>query len=192
MTPTNLLLQHFLMYTVVPVWLLAGLADYFCHRASHIERTSGVAESLLHLLQFGLVGVPLLAALFLEIDAAVLLISLFGLLLHQGAAVWDVRYANATRRVAPAEQHVHGILEMTPALATAVLAMLNWPDFLSLFGIGEAHFGLQFKRSPLPDWYLWAVMLGVFVCGVLPYGEELLRTLRGAPFTRARTTAAGS
>lgn len=192
MTPTDALLQHFLMYLVVPVWLLAGLADYFCHRASHIERTSGVTESLLHLLQFGLVGVPLLAALFLEIDAAVLLISLFGLLLHQATAVWDVRYANATRRVAPAEQHVHGILEMTPAFATAVIAILNWSDFLSLFGIGEAHFRLEFKRSPLPDWYLWAVMLGVFVCGVLPYGEELLRTLRGAPFTRARTTAAGS
>ena len=135
---TDALLQYFLMYIVVPVWLLAGLADYFCHRASRIEHTSGVAETLLHLLQFVLVGVPLLAALFLEINAAVLLIMLVGLALHQAAAVWDVRYANTTRRVAPAEQHVHGVLEMAPAIATAAVMILNWPDFLSLFGIGEA------------------------------------------------------
>jgi hypothetical protein len=189
---TDILLQHFLMYVVVPVWLLAGLADYFCHRASDIEHTSGVAESLLHLLQFALVGGPLLATLFLEINTAVLLIMLVGLALHQAAAVWDVRYANATRRVAPAEQHVHGVLEMAPAIATAIVAILNWSDVLSLFGVGPARFNLEFKHAPLPGWYLWAVMLGVLVCGVLPYGEELLRTARTATVTRARTTASGS
>lgn len=189
---TDALLQQFLMYIVVPVWLLAGLGDYFCHRAAHIERTSGVAETLLHLLQFALVGVPLLAALFLEVNAVVLLIMLAGLVLHQVAAIWDVRYANATRRVAPAEQHVHGVLEMAPAIATAVVAILNWADFLSLFGIGAASFGLEFKHAPLPGWYLASVLLAVLLCGVLPYGEELLRTLRAAKLTRARTTAAGS
>lgn len=192
MTPTDALLQHFLMYLVVPGWLLAGLADYFCHRVSHIERTSGVGESLLHVLQFAEVGVPLLAALFLEINAAVLLIMLAGLALHQATAVWDVRYANATRRVAPAEQHVHGILEMTPAIATAIIAILNWPDFTSLFGIGDARFVLELKHAPLSAWYLAVVMTGVVLCGVLPYGEELLRTLRAAKITRARTTAAES
>ena len=175
---TDILLQHFLMYVIVPVWLLAGLADYFCHRASHIERTSGVAESLLHLLQFGEVGVPLLAALFLEINAAVLLIMLAGLALHQATAMWDVRYANATRRVSPIEQHVHGVLEMAPAVATAVVAILHWPQFIALLGAGDADFALRLKPSPLPGWYLWAVMLGVVFCGVLPYGEELLRTVR--------------
>jgi len=182
---TDILLQHFLMYLVVPVWLLAGLADYFCHRASHIERTSGVAESLLHLLQFAEVGVPLLAALFLEINAAILLVMLGGLVLHQATAMWDVRYANATRRVAPIEQHVHGVLEMAPAVATAIVVILNWPQFMALLGIGDADFALQLKHSPLPAWYLGAVMLGVALCGVLPYGEELLRTMRSRQ-TRAR------
>ena len=139
---TDTLLQKFLMYVVVPAWLLAGLADYYCHRATRIENTSGVAESLLHLLQFTLVGVPLLAALFLEINATVLLVMLAGLVLHQAAAVWDVRYANARRRIAPTEQHLHGVLEMAPAIATAVVIMLNWSDFLSLLGIGQASFRL--------------------------------------------------
>lgn len=182
---TPILLQHFLTYVVVPVWLLAGLADYMCHRSARIEETSGVFESLLHLLQFGQVGIPLLAALFLEINAAILLIMLVGLVLHQATAVWDVRYANDTRRVAPIEQHVHGVLEMTPALATALVAILQWPQFLSLFGNGEAHFTLELKRPPLPAWYLWSVMLAVLAFGVLPYGEEVLRTLRA----RARRSA---
>lgn len=188
---TEILLQHFLMYVVVPGWLLAGLADYFCHRASDIEHTSGVAETLLHLLQLGLVGVPLLAALLLEIDAAVLLIMLAGLVLHQAVATWDVRYANATRRVGPAEQHVHGILEMAPAIATAVVAILKWPAFLSLFGVGAASFSLELKHTPLPAWYLAGVVLGVLVCGVLPYGEELLRTLRASRLSRAGRRRAG-
>jgi hypothetical protein len=189
---TAALLQNFLMYVVVPVWLLAGLADYFCHRASSIERTSGASESLLHLLQFSLVGVPLLAALFLEINAAVLLVMLIGLALHQATAIWDVRYANATRHVSPAEQHVHGVLEMAPAVATAVVAILKWPDFLSLFGVGDARFALELKHVALPGGYLAAVLLGVLLFGALPYGEELLRTLRAGSVTRAGRTASGS
>jgi hypothetical protein len=81
---------------------------------------------------------------------------------------------------------------MTPAIATAAIAVLNWSDVVSLFGVGEASFSLELKHAPLPGWYLAAVMLAVLVCGVLPYGEELLRTLRAAHLTRARTTAAGS
>ena len=188
---TEALLEHFLMFVVVPVWLLAGLADYFCHRTSRIEHTSGVAETLLHLLQFTLVGLPLLAALFLEINAAVLLIMAVGLVLHQAAAVWDVRYANATRRVGPAEQHVHGVLEMAPAIATAIVAILNWPDLLALLGIGQPSFGLELKHTPLPRWYLAAVLLGVLICGVLPYGEELLRTVRASRAARTGRRPAG-
>jgi hypothetical protein len=189
---TSGLLQQFLMYVVVPAWLLAGFADYLCHRGARIEQTSGPFESFLHLLQFAQVGIPMLAALFLEINAAVLLLILVGLALHQATAIWDVRYANETRRVAPVEQHIHGVLEMVPAIATAIIAILHWQQFLSLFGIGEARFALELKHPPLPAWYLWSVMLGAVVFGAVPYGEELLRTLRARAFTRARRTAAGS
>jgi hypothetical protein len=59
-----------LMFVVLPVWLLAGLADYLCHRATNIETTSGVRESMLHLVQFGLVGIPVTLALFSELMPA--------------------------------------------------------------------------------------------------------------------------
>ena len=38
-------LRGMLMYFVMPLWLAAGFADYLCHRATHIERTSGWKES---------------------------------------------------------------------------------------------------------------------------------------------------
>ncbi|RTL72881.1 MAG: diguanylate cyclase, partial [Hyphomicrobiales bacterium] len=61
-----------LMYFVLPVWLVAGFADWLCHRATHIESTTGAKESLIHLLMFGEVGIPLLAAMFLEINALII------------------------------------------------------------------------------------------------------------------------
>lgn len=189
---TTALLELFLMYIVVPVWLIAGLGDYLCHRAMHIERNSGLRESLLHLVQFILVGVPLLAVLFLEVDAAILLLMFAGLAFHQATAVWDVRYANATRRVPPVEQHIHGILEMIPFAATAIVAILHWPQLVALVGLGDATFTIGLKRQPLPGWYIAGVMAGVVVLGVLPYGEELLRTARAAGTTRTKLPAIGS
>jgi hypothetical protein len=71
------------------------------------------------------------------------------------------------------------------------VAILHWPQFLSLFGAGEARFALELKHASLPAWYLGSVMLGVLFCGVLPYAEELLRTLHAAATTRARTKGVG-
>ncbi|ETF03615.1 hypothetical protein W822_05630 [Advenella kashmirensis W13003] len=52
-----------LIYFILPLWLIEGFADWVYHRKSHIESTSGPKESVLHFLQFGEVGVALLAAL---------------------------------------------------------------------------------------------------------------------------------
>lgn len=173
------LLVLFLMYVLVPLWLAAGLADWLCHRVTGIERTSGLKESVLHLVQFVLVGVPLLAALFLQVNAAVLLLMIVGLVLHQAAAIWDVRYANATRRVPPAEQHLHGVLEATPAIATAVVIMLHWQEFRGLLGRAPASFVLEPKHQPLPGWYLASILAATAIAGALPYVEEFMRCLRG-------------
>src|SRR4051812_22729439 len=96
-----------LMYFVLPVWLLAGIADWLCHRATGIERTTGAKESLLHLLMFAEIGLPLLAAIFLEINAAILVAMIASCVAHHATAIWDVRYAASARAVLPIEQHVH-------------------------------------------------------------------------------------
>ncbi len=128
--------QYVLMYFVLPLWLAAGFADYLCHRAAHIETTSGAKESVLHLLQFGEMAVAVLAAMFLEINALVLLVMLVCFLLHEATALWDVSYAAATREVTPIEQHVHSFLEMLPLMGLALIAVLHWPQALALFGLG--------------------------------------------------------
>src|SRR6266550_4572335 len=92
--------RSILMYFILPLWLAAGFADYLCHRASHIEATSGPKESALHLLQFAEMALPTLASIFLEINAFVILLGAVCLILHEATAIWDVRYAYATREVA--------------------------------------------------------------------------------------------
>src|SRR4051812_1281772 len=106
-----------LMYFVLPVWLVAGFADWLCHRATHIETTTGAKESLIHLLMFAEVGIPLLAAMFLQINAGINAIMIAAFLVHEATALWDVTYATTARAVTPIEQHVHSFLEMIPLMA---------------------------------------------------------------------------
>jgi hypothetical protein len=127
-----------LLLVVIPVWIAAGTADYLCHRAAHIESTSGPRESLLHLLQLASVGAPLVAALFLDIDAGLLALMLLCILVHHLIAYVDIAYANNTRRVTPLEQMVHSFLEIAPITAFLLVGVLYWPQLQSLFGVGPA------------------------------------------------------
>ena len=58
------LLWNLLGYGVLPLWLACGMADYACHQATDIPHTSGLHESLLHLLETVQIGVPVLVLLF--------------------------------------------------------------------------------------------------------------------------------
>lgn len=171
--------QWMLMYFILPLWLAAGFSDYLCHRASHIEMTSGPKESILHLLQFAEMGVPVLAAIFLEINAAIILLMIISLILHQATAIWDVKYAHETREISPVEQHVHSVLEMLPLMALLLIIVLHWGHFTALFGYGTetARFDLRLKEPPLPWLYVSSVLAAVVIFEILPYGEEFFRTL---------------
>jgi hypothetical protein len=178
-----------LMFAVVPVWLLAGLTDYFCHRYSHIERTSGPRESALHLIQLALVGLPVTLTLFLEVDAALFAIWIGCLALHHVVAFVDVRYANHTRVVTPFEQMVHSFLELTPIMAFILLAVLFWPQLVALFGQGPSPpvWTLTLKSHPLPALYSLSVLAGAALLNVFPYLEELIRTLRATTASAEQT-----
>src|SRR5215212_233559 len=81
--PHSAAAEGIVLYFVLPLWLSAGIADYICHRASRIGLTSGYRESLLHLLMLAEVAIPLLAAIFFEINALIIAIMITGLVLHQ-------------------------------------------------------------------------------------------------------------
>jgi len=172
--------QLMLMYFVLPLWLLAGLADYLCHRASDIEHTSGAKESLLHLLLFAEMGVPVLAAIFLEINALIIAVMIVCFVLHEATSLWDVSFASKHRTIAPIEQHVHSLLEMLPLMGLTIIVILHWGQFLALFGFGteRADFGIRFKQPPLPWLYVTVMLTLVLFFVVLPFLEELARTLR--------------
>lgn len=168
------------MYFVLPVWLAAGFADYLCHRATSIETTSGPKESLLHLLQFAEMAAPTLAAIFLEINALIILVVVVCLILHEATAIWDVSYAYQFRTITPTEQHVHSFLEMLPLAGLLVIITLHAQQFLALFGLGNeiAEFSLRLKQPPLPWLYVTVMLSLVLLFDVLPYLEELVRGMR--------------
>jgi hypothetical protein len=86
-----------LMYFVIPVWLLAGVVDWFCHRRSNIATTSGAKESFIHLLMFAEVGIPLILVLLCEVNGLIIAISILLFILHELTALWDVSYAVSKR-----------------------------------------------------------------------------------------------
>jgi hypothetical protein len=182
-----------LLCVVIPLWFTAGIADWLCHRASMIERTSGVRESLLHLLQFAEVGAALIVVLLCELNALAFAILLAALALHEATAIWDVRYAVRRRRVVPVEQHVHAVLEILPLTAILLLASAHWPQFLALFGLGAepARFELAWKSPPMPPALVAGILLAAFVLAFLPFAEELRRGIRAARARRGDAERAG-
>src|SRR3954451_14670857 len=169
-----------LLYFVLPLWLAAGFADYLCHRASSIELTTGYKESLIHLLMFAEVAVPLLAAIFFEINALVIALMIVGFIVHQLTALWDVTFATDKRHVSPIEQQIHSFLELLPLTAMLIVIILHWPQFLSLWGFGAEtpQYRIALKPDPLPWTYVAAFLAAVLLFELLPYLEELLRGWR--------------
>ena len=169
--------QLILLYFIVPAWLLAGFADWVCHRRSHIESTSGVAESSLHLLLLAEMGIPLLGAIYLEVNALVLTALIAGVVAHEITTWIDLRVANRSREVGVVEQMVHSVLEATPMMVLLLLASAHWPQLLALFGAGteEPRFTPEWSDQAPPTVYTVALAAAGTVLAVAPYVEELLR-----------------
>lgn len=181
-----IVLESYLLYFVLPLWIAAGFADWVLHCQTQIERTSGLKESVLHILQMIEVGVPALMATFLQVNAAVIASMMLGFLLHEATVLWDVRYASAQRSVSPVEQHVHSFLEVLPLVAGTLLIMLHTDQFLALLGLAHItpEFSFEPKELPLAGEYLVAIAVIIVTFVGFPYMEEVLRCYR---FSRQRT-----
>jgi hypothetical protein len=191
MVDLGVLLRSYLLFFIFPLWIVAGLIDYLLHRRTRIEENAGVRESLLHAVQLAEVGIPILFALLLDINALILLLILIGLILHEVTALWDVSYASRRRYVSPLEQHVHSFMEVLPLTAALFVSVLYWNQFAALFGFGPEppRFELQPKANPIPTPYLIALLLCVTGFVVLPYVEELWRCIRASLSRRIRENA---
>jgi hypothetical protein len=168
-----------LQWFVMPVWIGAGLADWWCHRRTDIQHTAGTPESIVHGAMMLEGGLPAMLGLFCEVNAGALALTYATLAVHELTAILDVAYADGRRRVTPTEQHVHGFLERVPLMATVLLTTLHWDQARAVFGAGERpDWQIKPKRRPLGHEYRRGVLAAVAALVVLPYGEELVRCLR--------------
>lgn len=178
--PLDALLWGLLGWVVLPLWLLAGMADYWAHARSGIAQTSGTHESALHLLQTAEVGLPVLIVLLLEINALALLLLFLGVAAHTVTAYRDVRYAAARRHVSPFEQFVHNFLNVLPLAALAIVVVLHWPAMANLraphLAPAEA-WALHLREPPFDIGVIAGVLVASLLFGLLPGLVEFIRTL---------------
>ncbi|MCE2563219.1 hypothetical protein [Komagataeibacter sp. FNDCF1] len=179
---TRQVARKVIQYFVIPLWLASGLTDWWCHRRTDIEHTTGMKETGIHLLMLGEAAFPVLAGLFLEIDAPVLSLMIASFFVHEATAMWDVSYAVTRRDVQPMEQHVHSFLEMVPLLAVSMISVLHWPQLQALMGRKVIRsYPLRLKRVPLGLRYALGALGAMAVFEVLPYCEEAWRDWKANP-----------
>jgi hypothetical protein len=162
------LLWKLLSLGVLPAWLLAGAADWLCHRRTHIECNSGARESRMHLLLHAQIALPVLLGLWFEINAGMLAFMALCVAAHMFTSLADTRLAQPLRHISPIEQQVHGWLEMLPLFALACVAMLH-ADALR-----DPQWLPSLRTRPAPTHWLVIVPLG-FAGGFALIIEEYLR-----------------
>jgi hypothetical protein len=165
------LLHGLLIYVMFPLWLAAGAGDWWCHRRTHIEATSGPRESQQHLSLYLLIAMPLIAALFLRINALLLAGMLLAVLAHTLGSLWDTTYTQPRRHIAPIEQQIHGYLEVLPLVALAIVVILHWP------AMQQPEWTLAPRDRELPRAAV-VIVLVALTAGLTLILEELSRGLR--------------
>lgn len=171
MTTLRTLLWNVLAFGALPAWLLAGFADWLCHRRTQIEVTSGSRESAMHLLLHLEIAVPLLAGLWFEINAGLLVLMAAGVAAHFWTSWRDSRYAQPRRFISPAEQLVHSWMEMTPLFALIIVWVLNSDAWHEPAWLPAP------RTQSVPGPWPWLIPLGV-VAGFIFIVEEYVRGRR--------------
>ena len=187
---TSNLLINFLLFVLLPIWGIAGFSDWLCHRATHIESTSGLKESLLHSLMGIQIGIPILLCLLFEINVLILLLCFFVWGLHEIIAHLDVHYAAPRRKISIWEMHAHNYLSTLPMYMLASILIINWPIFLKLLRF-EWQGQIQLVRLEQPhggEGYLPIYLSFMALICVFPYIEENLRCLHQYLKDRGSTT----
>jgi hypothetical protein len=185
----NDLLWALLGYVVLPIWLLAGVLDYWLHQRTDIATTAGPRESRLHLAQTLQVGIPVLIVLFLELNLLALALLVAAAVAHTITAYWDVRYASQRRTILPLEQVVHAFMFTLPLFVTAVLVIMHWPAVHTSTGLSAGDWALRLRDPPWDTHVVVTVLVASFVFGVVPTLAEYWQ-VRSAARSRASASSA--
>ena len=176
---TDVLLFNLILYVLLPMWLVMGCLDYWCHRKSRIEFTTGMKESLYHSLMGIQIGIPVFLGLFFKINVLLLLIMFVVLVFHEYVAHHDVKYALNTRDISILETHVHSFLEVLPFAIVALIVCINWNAFIDLITFDWAgHMNFVLRDKPLDRMYVGGYVLLMLIADAIPFIEEFLRCWR--------------
>jgi hypothetical protein len=175
--------RRFLLLGLLPLWVVPGLADWWMHRRTHIERTSGAKESMVHALMMTEAGVPVVVGLLARVNPLVLTTMGAAAVAHGATAVYDVWLATGEREIRPIEQHIHSFLEVLPLTALAFTACLHPDEVRATLrgGPDRQAWRLPPKERPLPAAYLGGLAAVIGAGVIIPYAEELRRCLRSRP-----------
>lgn len=174
------LLINVMLYLFLPLWGIAGFVDWCCHRATKIESTSGLKESLMHSLMGVQMAIPIVLCILFQVNVLILIICIITWISHELVAHYDVHYASPRREISIWEMHAHTYLGSLPLYMLTSIIVINWEQFLlliklqwagsmSLIWIDEPH-GTEL-------YFPMYVIFMMLVC-VFPYIEENIRCLR--------------
>jgi hypothetical protein len=164
-----------LLFVILPVWVGAGLADWWCHRRSGIEHSAGLPENTFHFLMFSQMALGAVLVAMLEINLLVLTLLAVLFLMHELTTYAELRYATPVRPIAPLEQMIHSFLEVLPLLVLILLA----GDVLVRNTPARTSWAMQI-RDGLTLFPLCVAALAVVLLNVVPLIEERLRCVRAA------------
>lgn len=154
-----------IMAGVYALWLAAGALDFHFHRRTELPHTSGLRESVLHGIQLVLIGGGVLAWLLLANTWSLAALLAVLVLAHAIAGYLDTASADRRRRISPAEQHVHSVLDAAPWI---LLVWVGW----------HAQPKWAFRAQPAAPEVAALLVVPALGLVVLPWLWELLRCIR--------------
>jgi len=175
------LVLYLILYMMLPIWSIAAFIDWMCHRATKIEETSGLRESMIHFIMGVQIGAPILLCMFFEVNISIMLLCLFVLVTHEIVAHQDIVWASSRRHISHWETHAHTYLASLPLYLFALVVVRKWDVFLDMITLNWAGgMGLVWRSEPLSgnSYYLPVFLVASFCFGLCPYIEEMYRCWR--------------
>ena len=172
--------RRFLLYGMLPLWVVPAVADWWMHRRTRIEHTSGTKESVVHALMMTEAGIPVAMGLLARINPLVLSVMGGAAAAHTATALYDVTLATEKREVRPVEQHIHSFLEVLPLAGLSFIGCLHADQVRATLrgGPDRDDWRLLPKDRPLSAPYLLGLGAVIGAGVALPYAEELRRCVR--------------
>lgn len=177
---TTTILINVILFIFLPLWGIAGFVDWCCHRATKIETTSGLKESLMHSLMGIQMAVPIVLCLLFQVNVLILIICIITWVSHELVAHYDVHYAAPRREISIWEMHAHTYLGSLPLYMMTLIIVINWEEFLQLVNLdwqGSMNLVLIEEAHGDPLYFPLYVLFMSIVC-IFPYLEENIRCLR--------------